>query len=321
MRGQIRTGVVGLGYFGSFHARHYAAIPGSQLAALVDADHGRASELADRYSAPFFTDHRELIGKVDAVSIVVPTSLHHAVAGDLLDAGIHVLVEKPITDQADAARDLVARADRAGVVLQVGHIERHSATFKALRRQVERPVVIDCRRTGPWKGRATDVDVVLDVMIHDIDLALALAGAPVVRVSASGAPVVSRTVDVAEARLEFANGVVAELFANRVAERTERVIQVVEADRLHIADLYANRITVSAAGGETGVASQVIEVDKEDALGNEIAGFLGSIAGKARPEVDGQAGLDALVVADRILSEIAGNPRLAADDASIRSNA
>lgn len=161
--------MVGLGYFGSFHARQHAANPKAHLVAVVDADHERAEAIGAEHGAEPLFDHRDLIGKVDAVSITVPTSLHHAVAGDFIDAGIHVLIEKPIADSADAARDLVARASASGALLQIGHIERFSPVFGVLRDGVRAPLTVECTRIGPWKGRAIDVDVVLDLMIHDID--------------------------------------------------------------------------------------------------------------------------------------------------------
>ncbi|MBN8998286.1 MAG: Gfo/Idh/MocA family oxidoreductase, partial [Rhizobiales bacterium] len=152
--GAIRTGVVGLGYFGSFHARHHAANPKAGLVAVVDADAERASSAAAAHGVEALADHRALLGRVDAVSITVPTSLHHHVAADFLDAGVHVLIEKPIADSPAAARDLIARAKKSGAVLQIGHIERFSPAFAALRDSVRHPLVVECTRIGPWRGRA-----------------------------------------------------------------------------------------------------------------------------------------------------------------------
>jgi predicted dehydrogenase len=308
MGGAIRTGVVGLGYFGSFHASHYAAHPGATLVGVVDADPARASAAATAHGAEPFADHRALIGRVDAVSVAVPTALHHRIAGELIDAGIHVLVEKPVTDTPDTARDLLDRAGRADVLLQVGHIERFSATFAALRERVAHPVMIDCMRAGPWTGRAADVDVVLDLMIHDIDLALSLAGAPVESVEASGLAVVSPHVDAAEARIGFANGVVATLRASRVAPSVERVIRVHEADRTVTADLANRQVSVSRLLPEKGAlknfATETAEVMPRDALGAEIAAFIDGVSVHTCLGVDGRAGLDALVVADLIRSQI-----------------
>lgn len=302
---QIGVGVVGLGYFGSHHARHYGNHPSARLAAVVDADPGRAAEAAERHGAEPLGDHRQLIGKVSAASIAAPTSDHHAIARDLIEAGIHVFVEKPIAaDVADAA-ELVDLADEHGVVLQVGHIERHSPTFRALRERVRSPRLIECVRHTLWQGRAIDVDVVLDLMIHDIDLALALADAPVESVTAAGVRVATDTCDIAEARLVFTNGAVATLSASRVASQGRRTVAVAEPRRLLTADLADRRVTI-AEGGDGAVASEVLEPESADNLAAEIDGFLDSVRTGRPPLVDGRAGLEALKVADRILLAISG---------------
>ncbi|BCP54083.1 UDP-N-acetylglucosamine 3-dehydrogenase [Kaistia sp. 32K] len=300
---EIRTGVIGLGYFGSFHARQHAANPKGRLVAVVDAHRERAETIAAQYEATPFTDHRELIGKVDAVSITVPTSLHHAVAADFIDAGVHVLIEKPICDTPESARDLIARAEANNVVLQIGHIERFSPVFGLLRDKVRAPLTVECVRIGPWKGRAIDVDVVLDLMIHDIDLVLALVNSEVVAVEAMGSPVLAPTNDFAQAQLRFANGTVAHLHASRIADRAERTIKVVEPDLYWSADLAA-RTVASFPRGHAVLAPDEIAVPPSDNLALEIDSFLSSIAGSRRPVVDGKAGLDALVVADMIIQRI-----------------
>jgi len=311
--GGIRTGVVGLGYFGSFHARHHAANPKAELVAVVDEDPVRAGTVGREHGAEALTDHRKLIGRVDAVSITVPTSLHHGVAGDFLDAGISVLIEKPIAHSPAAARDLIGRAERTGAVLQVGHIERFSPVFGALRSRVQRPLAVECTRIGPWRGRAVDVDVVLDLMIHDIDLVLALVGSEVVAVEAFGSPVLAPTNDFASAQLRFADGARANLSASRVAERTERTLRVVEPGRYWTADLAAR--TVSSYDRSAGVDSrEEITIPPGDNLALEIDSFLEAVARRSRPEVDGKAGLDALMVAEAILRSIdeAAGPRILA---------
>jgi predicted dehydrogenase len=300
----IRVGVVGLGYFGSRHARHYAANGASRLIALADADPARAVSEAEKYGAEAHADHRALIGKVDAVSIVVPTTLHHEVARDFIDAGVHVLIEKPIAASPQAAEDLVARAQKAGTVLQVGHIERFAPAFVALKERVTDPRLIECVRRTVWSGRAADVDVVLDLMIHDIDLALTLAGAPVAEVAASGASVMTGLNDVAEARLAFSNGVVATLAASRVAPRGERKLFVSEPQRHFCADLAGPSLTEFSAGRDGGL-SETVELPPSDNLQREIAAFLDSVANRKPAVVDGKAGLDALAVAERIVAAIA----------------
>jgi predicted dehydrogenase len=301
---QLRVGLIGLGYFGSRHLRHLAAQPRARLVAVADADRARASAAAKAHGIEAFADHRALIGRVDAVSIVVPTTLHHAVACDFIDAGVHVLVEKPLAADTEAAADLVTRAARAGTILQVGHIERFAPAFDALCRRVRAPTLIECVRRTAWSGRAADVDVVLDLMIHDIDLALTLAGAAVVDVVASGESVVTAANDVAEARLTFANGAVATLAASRVAEGGERRLVVSEPGRTFAADLAAQSLT-EITRSPKGDSVETIPIVPRDNLAAEIADFIDSIKNRRPPLVDGRAGLDALAVADRILAAIA----------------
>jgi predicted dehydrogenase len=300
----LRVGVVGLGYFGSRHVRHFAMQPGTRLVAVADADEARASTAAGQHGVEAFTEHRALIGKVDAVSIVVPTSFHHAVASDFIDAGVHVLIEKPIAADTDAAADLVARAGKAGTILQVGHIERFAPAFAALRERVTAPSLIECVRRTPWSGRAADVDVVLDLMIHDIDLALTLAATPVVEVEAIGESVITSVSVVSEARLRFAIGAVATLAASRVAGNGERRLLVSQPGRHLAADLAAQTLTdtVRSPGGDR---IDTVPLAPADNLAAEIADFIDSIKVGRPPRVDGKAGLDALAVADRILASIA----------------
>jgi len=300
----IRVGVVGVGYFGSHHARHYAAHERARLVAVVDTDIGRASRAAEAHGAEALSDHRALIGRVEAASITVPTSAQHAVAAELIEAGIHLFVEKPIAADVPAAADLVRRADRRGTRLQVGHIERFAPAFRALRERVRAPRLIECVRRAPWSGRALDVDVVLDLMIHDIDLVLTLAGAPVRSVAATGVSVVTRWNDTLEARVVFENGVVATLAASRVAATPERSITVTEAGRRLVANLATPELTVIEGGAGT-VNVERIALPPHDNLAAEVDAFLTSVAAGTAPPVDGRAGLDALKLADSILAAAA----------------
>ncbi len=305
MADRIRVGVVGLGSFGGHHARHYAANPGATLVVVADADGARASAGAEKYGAQAASDHRGLIGKVDAASVTVPASFHHRVAGELIDAGIHVFVEKPLAVAVEEAADLVVRSARAAVILQVGHIERFSPAFRALAERVSAPRTIECNRSTPWTGRNADVDVVLDLMIHDIDLALALVRSPVVSVEASGESVMTPWNDTAEARLTFANGAVATLMASRVATSPARTAVVTEAGKRYAADLGGPSLTVISGEGAAALV-EAIPLAPGDNLGAEIAGFLESVRTGHPPLVDGRAGLDAVRVADMILAAIAG---------------
>jgi predicted dehydrogenase len=306
-RRPIRVGVVGLGYFGAHHVRHYAANPRASLVAVADIDPLRAARVAGEHGAVALPDHRAMIGRVDAVSVTAPTSLHHAIAGELVDAGIHVFVEKPITADAASAADLVARAEARDARLQVGHIERFAPAFRALRERVRAPRLIEAVRRTPWSGRALDVDVVLDLMIHDIDLVLTLAASEVASVAASGVSVATAHNDAVTAQVTFANGVVATLATSRVAAAPERTIAVTEPGRRLMADLAKPELTIVSAAAGGGVAEERIALDRLDNLAAEVDAFLASVASGAPPQVDGRAGLDALKLAEAIL-DAAGDP-------------
>lgn len=292
-------GVVGLGAFGSHHARHYASQPSAHLVAVADADAARARAAAEKYGAEALSGHRDLIGKVDAVSICAPASLHEAIAADLIDAGIHLFVEKPLADTAAGAAALAKQAERAGVILQVGHIERFSPAIRALVGRVGKVREIEAVRHSPWNGRSTDVDVVLDLMIHDIDLVLALARQPVVAVEARGTVVRTAFNDTVDARLRFADGAFARLSASRLAEKPRRTLRVVDAGGEYLADLGGPSLTRTAAG-----ATETIPVAAADNLGAEIAAFLASVADGSPPLVDGAAGRDAVAVAEMIIAAV-----------------
>jgi len=294
---------VGLGSFGRYHVRHYAAHPGCALVAVADLDAARRAAAVEASGAAAFADYRDLLGKIDAVAVTVPATWHHEVAAFFIDAGVHVFVEKPIAPDSAAARDLIARADRAGVVLQVGHIERYSPAVDALRARVTNPRRISCVRRAKWHGRSVDVDVVLDMMIHDIDLVLTLARAPLVSVAASGAAVMSGLSDEAEAWLTFADGLIATISVSRVAETQERKLTVTEPDTAYSADLGIPSLSVLSRR-TPGAAPVSVELSARDNLAAEVDTFLKCIAGGTTPEVDGRAGLAALEVAERIQGAI-----------------
>ncbi|MEW5422027.1 Gfo/Idh/MocA family oxidoreductase [Amorphus sp. 3PC139-8] len=310
MSSQLRAGVVGVGYFGRFHARHYALNPDVELVAIVDADEARAHALAKEHGATAFTDPADLIGRVDLVSVAVPTALHHETAKRLLAAGIHCLIEKPIASTLEEADDLIATADAGGLVLQVGHIERFSAVYRALAGQVRAPRFIDVVRAGPMRERANDVDVVLDLMIHDIDIVAGFADSPVAEIEAIGLSMVNATSDFANARLSFENGLVATLTANRIAEGVERVTKVYEADRYTVCDFANSRIATFervgdvATHGQDAARTDSHEIAREDSLANEIAHFVECVRTGSRPLVDGRAGREALKIAQGVMDRI-----------------
>ncbi len=315
MTSRLRAAVVGVGYFGRFHAKHYAAHPNADLVAVVDADPARGQAVAAEYGVTPLTRIADLAGRVDLVSVATPTSLHFDAVSELLDLGIHVLVEKPITPDLASADALVDKADRHGLILQVGHIERHSAAFKALRAETDRPWLIEVRRHAPWRKRATDVNVVLDLMIHDLDLVLGLVPSPIAWVDAVAASVFSEGEDSVDARIAFDGGTIANVSASRVAAATERRMIVHDADVTLVCDFAESTLTrqghdrVAALNGGDALTSTTRAIDREDSLANEISEFLDCVATGRRPTVDGARGRDALDLACRVLDSARAKTR------------
>jgi predicted dehydrogenase len=309
---EIRAAVVGVGYLGRFHAQKYAALPAVRLVAVADPGESARTAVAAEVGTRAVADWRELLGQVDAVSIATPTPHHHAIARAFLDAGAHVLVEKPMTTTVDEARDLIAAARRAGRVLQVGHLERFNAAVQAIEGIVTRPRFIECARLAPFKQRGTDVSVVLDLMIHDIDLIQSIVRAPLVSVDAIGTSVFSDDIDIANARLRFASGCVANVTASRVSLKSERKIRLFQDDAYLSIDLQQKILTVIRKGG-AAPAGELPQVsidertyDQGDALKAEIEAFLVAIREGTPPLVDGEAGLLALETAIRIAELVRG---------------
>lgn len=303
----IPVAVVGAGYFGRFHAKHYDANPNARLVAVVDTDHERARAVADEFDAEeALAEHLALVGRVQAVSIATSTPAHFDVAAAFLEAGVHVLIEKPITDRVDTAEALVAKAEASNRILQVGHIERFSAPFRALAKEITHPLFIESERIAMWTGRSGDVDVVLDLMIHDIDLIQGLIGARVERVDAVGAPILNQTEDMASARITFDNGSVANVTASRISTKSSRLVRVFQPDSYLVCDFANSRLARFLKRGDpmteglAAIEHSAIDIPKEDSLGNEIAEFLHCIRSGSSPTVDGHAGKEALRVASLI---------------------
>jgi predicted dehydrogenase len=311
MAEQIRTAVVGTGYFGRFHANHYTKNPRANLVAVVDTDAARAAEIATEFGAEPVTDYRDILGRVDAVSIAVPTPGHAAIARDLIEAGLHVLIEKPITDSLESATAITDLAEQKGTVLQVGHIERFSAAYRTLSEIMTQPLYFESYRIAPWKKRGVEVDVVLDLMIHDIDMIIGLVASPVAQVDAVGTPVLGKTIDLANARITFESGCVANVTASRVSYKTERKMRVFARNQYLSCDLGEGRISGYRLRGDpmtdglAAIAMEKYEIEKQDSLANEIDAFLDCITTGTNPLVDGQAGCEALRVASLINDSIA----------------
>jgi predicted dehydrogenase len=312
---KVRTAVIGVGYLGRFHAQKYAASPDSELVAVVDANTDTCSRVAAEVGCKALSDHRELFGQVDAVSIATPTPLHFAIARDCIEHGIHVLVEKPITQTLAEGRELIALAARHGRILQVGHLERFNAAILALEGTLGRPRFVESHRLAPFKERGTDVNVVLDLMIHDIDLIQSLVGAPIVSIDAVGASVFSDGLDIANARIRYADGCVANTTASRVSMKMERKLRMFQDDSYVSIDLQQKVLTVvrkPPAGSELPKGQVMIEertYEQGDALRMEIEAFLNSIRNQLPPVVSGEDGLRALETAIRITEMVQAGQR------------
>jgi len=309
---KIKVGVIGVGHLGRHHARIFSEMEGCELYAVVDTDLNRAQEIAAGYRTSALTDYHDLVGKVAAVSVAVPTILHHRIARDLLSQGIDVLVEKPMTSTLQDARELIDLADRQKAILQVGHLERFNGAVLALEKYINDPRFIESHRIAPFVDRGVDVDVVLDLMIHDIDIILSLVKSRVRRIEAVGVPVISSKIDIANARLEFENGCLANVTASRVSLKKERKIRVFQKNAyfsLNYADsqLYSCTIEKDAEKNKQypfHVVRNDIPVQEIEPLRAELEAFIHSCHTRKKPIVSGEEGYQALAVAFEILKKI-----------------
>jgi predicted dehydrogenase len=293
----LRTAVIGVGYLGRFHAQKYQQLPGSRLIGVVDAHAETAQRVANEVQAEALTDHRQLLGRVDAVSIAVPTPLHFQVAHDFLEQGVHVLVEKPITTTVEEAQALIDLAARNRCVLQVGHLERFNPAVVAAAGIMKTPRFVESHRLAPFKQRGTDVSV---------DLIQELVGSPITSIDASGSAIFSNDLDIANARIRFANGCVANTTASRVSLKQERKMRLFQDDAYLSIDLQQKILTVIRKKGDAPVESPAqvaIEeqsFDQGDALLDEITAFLKAVRDGTPPVVTGEHGKRALETATRI---------------------
>jgi predicted dehydrogenase len=311
---KIRTAVIGAGYLGRFHAQKYAALPGSQLIGIADVSSETRAKLAAELGTATFADYRELLERVDAVSIATPTPQHFEIASAFLEAGAHVLVEKPITATVEEAEQLIEVAARRGKVLQVGHLERFNPGILALDRVLTVPRFVESHRLAPFKQRGTDVNVVLDLMIHDIDIIQNIVHAPIASVDAIGTSVFSGGLDIANARIRFANGCVANTTASRVSLKTERKLRIFQDDAYMSVDLQQKILTVVRKSDAPPAAGELpqVRIDEQsfeqgDALKTQIESFLECAAHGKMPLVSGEDGLRALQTAIRITEQVAGH--------------
>ena len=314
---KIRAAVIGVGYLGRFHAQKYAQIPDCELTAVADARPETREAVAAELSTRGIADYHELLGKVDAVSVVTPTPAHFSIARDFLDAGAHVLVEKPITETPAEARRLIALAAQRKLVLQVGHLERFNSAILAAEPHLRTPRFIECHRLAPYRERGTDVNVVLDLMIHDIDIVQTIVDSPIAAIDAVGTPVFSDEIDIANARIRFANGCVANATASRVSLKTERKMRIFSAaDEAYLSlDLQQKIMTLirkrppGEVAGPLPVSIEEQSLEPGDALKAEIESFLECVRSGKPPVVSGEAGLRALETAMLITEQVRQNGR------------
>jgi len=305
---KITSAVVGVGYLGRFHAEKYASSAKATLIGVVDIDEARATEIAASVGVEAFTDYRELFGRVRCVSIAVPTGFHYRVARDFIDAGIDVLVEKPLTADITEARELVRAAQANNVLLQVGHLERFNPAIRRLEGVIKDPKFVECHRLAPFVERGTDVDVVLDLMIHDIDVIASLVRAPVERVEAVGVPVLTDKPDIANARIKFANGCIANVTSSRVSLKRERKIRFFQPDAYISIDYDQRKAQIfykpAPGAGWLDIRHETVEIKEGDALADEIESFLDCVGSRNLPLVGGAEALRALEIASTISSQL-----------------
>lgn len=310
---KLRACVVGVGKLGSRHARLYSELPGVELVGVVDLDAERRGRVASERGAKGVADFRDLIGSVDVASVAVPTVSHRDVACALLDGGVHVLVEKPIAASREEGAEIASLARERGLCLAVGHTERYNPAVEALLAESRDPRFIEVHRLGSFSPRSLDVDVVLDLMIHDLDVVLALVGSDVVGLEAVGVPVLTPRIDIANARLRFASGAVANVTASRVSRDKVRKLRVFEMERYVSLD-YQEQEAVSyrvepGAGGGTfpAIRREALPIERAEPLQREIEDFLGAVAEGRPSRVGGEDGLRALDLALRIVAAMAEN--------------
>jgi predicted dehydrogenase len=301
----LSIAVVGAGHMGRIHLEKLAAMEDVKVSGVVDIDREQASALSAKYGVPCFNDYRGVIESSDGVVIATPTEAHFEIGKAFLERGVHIFMEKPVASDAKEARDLIGLAAGRNLIFQVGHLERFNPAFAKAAALIRKPLYIETRRVSPFTGRSTDVTVTFDVMIHDIDLVLSLAGGQVREVKAQGVPFVSDKLDMVSARIEFDNGCVANLMASRVATGRERSIVVFEKERYFSADLMEGRLTIVSTDGKGGMETVDHEALKGDSVRLELVQFVAAIKGETKPSVTGEDGLNALLLADLIDQHIA----------------
>ncbi|KPJ67300.1 MAG: UDP-N-acetyl-D-glucosamine dehydrogenase [Coxiella sp. DG_40] len=310
---KIKCAVVGVGYLGKFHAEKYAKLPNAELVAVCDTDEKCCHEIATLHNVNAIKNYQELLGKINAVSIVVPTTCHYSIAKFFLDNNIHVLLEKPITNTVEEANELINIAKMNKLILQIGHLERFNPVLMALKNTLEKPLFIESLRLSPFKLRSIDVNVILDLMIHDIDIVQYLVDSPIKQIHASGAPVLSNKADIANVRIEFMSGCVANVTASRISLKSKRHLRIFQHNAYFSGDLTNKTLGIHRKGnnemfpGIPEIIRDNLSLQSNDALLEEIKAFLDSITNKTPPLVSGEDGMRALQTATQITQIISSN--------------
>ncbi|OPX97321.1 MAG: 4-carboxy-2-hydroxymuconate-6-semialdehyde dehydrogenase [Syntrophorhabdus sp. PtaU1.Bin002] len=301
----LRMVLVGAGHMGKIHIDKLASFTDVHIVGVVDVDTAMARDIAQKYGTPWFGDYKELLGHVEGVVIASPTETHHRIAKDFLETGSHVFIEKPIARTQEEATELVDLAKKANRILQIGHLERLNPAFTKAAPFIKKPVLLETRRASEFTGRSVDIDVVLDLMIHDIDLVLSIVNNEVKGVRAQGFSLVTDNLDVASAQVEFTNGCTANLTANRISAVKERSLTVFQKDQCIFVDLLNGKVIDTIKQGEGSLETTEYTADRLDAVKHELLAFIQSITTMSVPIVKGEDGLKALALAHQIKRYIA----------------
>lgn len=300
---KIKVAVIGSGHLGSIHAKIYQEIANCSLVAICDTDKTRLEQISHQLNVPGFTDYTQLFDKVDAVTVAAPTKMHFDIAFDFLMHKIHTLVEKPFTTNLKEADTLIKIARKNDLILQVGHIERFNSAFSATKKLIKEPKFIECHRLSPFPNRSLDVGAVLDIMIHDIDIVLGLVPAGIKKIESVGVNVLTQFEDIANSRITFKNGCVANLTASRVSDEIMRKIRIFQEDTYISLDYKDAKASVYKKSGQT-ISKEDLPIEKEQPLQKELASFIDCVAGHKQPLVTGPVARDALKVALEIQNQI-----------------
>ncbi|HNQ45490.1 MAG TPA: Gfo/Idh/MocA family oxidoreductase [Syntrophorhabdus sp.] len=303
----IKMALVGCGHMGKIHLQKLSSFDEIQIVGIVDVDTKRANDLAQPINVPAFNNYKKLLGNVDGVIIATPTETHYQIAKDFLKSRTHILLEKPITSRQDQAQELIDLAQARQLILQVGFLERFNPAFSKILPIIKKPLLIESRRSSEFTGRSTDIDVVLDLMIHDIDLILSIVREDVCDIRAQGVSFITDKLDMASARIEFSNGCIADLNASRISSKKERTLTVFEGNQIFFIDLLNRRVVYSAKEQNKDIDTEEYTVDPIDAVKYEISLFIQSILTGTAPIVRGEDGLRALTLADQVKQRIAEN--------------